>query len=185
VARRRDPAPDAADRPRIRLFVMDVDGTLTDGTIAYDERGVEWKAFHARDGAGIRILALAGVTPAILSGRKSEVVVRRAKELGIDEVIQGVHDKAAALRALAERVGVALDEIAYVGDDLSDLPPMRDAAFSAAPADAAEEVRREADYVCTVGGGRGAVREAIEVLLKRDGRWDAVLSAYGVKAVAS
>jgi 3-deoxy-D-manno-octulosonate 8-phosphate phosphatase (KDO 8-P phosphatase) len=185
LGKRRDPDDPTPAVPRIRLFVMDVDGTLTDGTIAYDERGSEWKAFHSRDGAGIRILALAGVIPAILSGRKSEVVVRRAKELGIEEVVQGVLDKAAALRSMRERLEVPANEVAYVGDDLSDLPAMREVAFSAAPADAAEEVRQGADYVCALPGGRGAVREAIETLLKRDGRWDAVLSAFGAKAAAS
>jgi 3-deoxy-D-manno-octulosonate 8-phosphate phosphatase (KDO 8-P phosphatase) len=170
---------------RIRLFVMDVDGTLTDGTIAYDETGTEWKSFHSRDGAGIRILALAGVVPAILSGRKSAVVMRRAGELGIEHVVQGALDKAHALRGLRERLGVPSTAVAYMGDDLSDLPPMRDSAFSAAPADAAPEVREAASYVCRLPGGRGAVREAIEFLLKREGRWDAVLTAYGATAGAS
>lgn len=185
MGERRTPDDPLRARPRIRLFVMDVDGTLTDGTIAYDENGTEWKSFHARDGAGIRILALAGVTPAILSGRRSAVVLRRAKELGIEEVVQGSLDKGAALRALRERLGVPAAEVAYMGDDLTDLPPLRDAGFSAAPADAAEEVRGSVDYVCALPGGRGAVREAIEALLKREGRWDAVLVAYGAKASAT
>ena len=166
-------------RRRIRLFVMDVDGTLTDGTITYDQGGAEWKSFHSRDGAGIRFLPLAGIVPAIVSGRTSAVVLRRAKELDICEIVQGSKDKAADLRDLAKRLGLALDEVAFVGDDLSDIPPMRLAGFSAAPSDAAPEAKRAARFVCTLPGGRGAVREAIEALLKSEGRWDAVLRAFG------
>jgi 3-deoxy-D-manno-octulosonate 8-phosphate phosphatase (KDO 8-P phosphatase) len=158
---------------------MDVDGTLTDGTIAYDERGTEWKSFHSRDGAGIRFLPLAGIVPAIVSGRTSPVVLRRAKELGIGHVVQGSKDKAAAVRGLAARVGVSLDEVAFIGDDLLDVPPMREAGFSAAPADAAPEARRAARFRCTRAGGRGAVREAIEACLKREGRWGTILAAFG------
>ncbi len=165
---------------RVRLFVMDVDGTLTDGTITYsDDDGTEWKSFHARDGAGIKLLAHAGIVAAVVSGRESPAVVRRAKELGIAELSQGVTDKAAAVRALRERLGVPPRAVAYVGDDLSDLPPMREAGFSAAPADAAPEVKAAATYVCSLPGGRGAVREAIETLLKREGRWEAVIAEFG------
>jgi 3-deoxy-D-manno-octulosonate 8-phosphate phosphatase (KDO 8-P phosphatase) len=156
---------------------MDVDGTLTDGTITYAEDGSEWKSFHARDGMGIHLLALADVLPAIVTGRRSAVVERRAKELGVSEVHQGVMDKGGLVRGLRERLGLRAVEVAYVGDDLSDLPPMREAGFSAAPADAAVEVRRAATFVCTTPGGRGAVREAVEALLHRDGRWDTALAA--------
>ena len=174
-----DPAAkNPAPLGEIRLFVMDVDGTLTDGTITYGGDGTEWKSFHARDGLGIKLLPLAGIEPAIVTARESAVVSRRAKELGIRHVIQGAADKRAAVRALGARLGVSADAVAYVGDDLSDLPAMTEAAFSAAPADAAAEVRAIADHVCVAAGGRGAVREAIEHLLKREGRWDRVLSAY-------
>jgi 3-deoxy-D-manno-octulosonate 8-phosphate phosphatase (KDO 8-P phosphatase) len=156
---------------------MDVDGTLTDGTITYAEDGSEWKSFHARDGMGIQLLAMAGVMPAIVTGRRSAVVDRRAKELGVTEVHQGVKDKGGLVRDLRGRLGVPAAEVAYVGDDLSDLPAMREAGFSAAPADAAAEVRRAATFVCASGGGRGAVREAVEALLQRDGRWATTLAA--------
>jgi 3-deoxy-D-manno-octulosonate 8-phosphate phosphatase (KDO 8-P phosphatase) len=126
---------------------------------------------------GIHLLVLAGVLPAIVTGRRSAVVERRAKELGVTEVHQGVKDKGGLVRGLRERLGIPALEVAYVGDDLSDLPPMREAGFSAAPADAAVEVRRAATFVCTMPGGRGAVREAVEALLHREGRWDAVLAA--------
>ena len=152
---------------------MDVDGTLTDGSITYDETGREWKSFHARDGLGVKLLLLAGIEPAIVTGRSSPVVARRAQELGIREVVQGAGDKAAIVRSLRAARGLAAAEVAFVGDDLSDLPAMRDAGFSAAPADAAAEVRAAATFVCSVAGGRGAVREAIETLLRRDGRWHA------------
>jgi 3-deoxy-D-manno-octulosonate 8-phosphate phosphatase (KDO 8-P phosphatase) len=163
---------------------MDVDGTLTDGSITYSEDGREWKSFHARDGMGVRLLRLAGIEPAIVTARRSVVVERRAGELDIREVIQGVRDKAAAVRGLRERLGVPAEAVAYVGDDLSDVPPMRDAGFSAAPADAALEVRRLATYVCSASGGRGAVREAVEALLQREGRWAAVLRTFGAEVEA-
>jgi 3-deoxy-D-manno-octulosonate 8-phosphate phosphatase (KDO 8-P phosphatase) len=158
---------------------MDVDGTLTDGTITYAADGSELKSFHARDGAGIKLLPRAGITPAIVSGRDSAVTARRATELGVKEVFQGVADKAAAVETLRRRLGVRADEVAFMGDDLSDIPPMRAAAFSAAPADADAEVRRVASYVCRLPGGRGAVREAIESLLRSLGLWGRVLQEIG------
>jgi 3-deoxy-D-manno-octulosonate 8-phosphate phosphatase (KDO 8-P phosphatase) len=161
----------------IRLFVMDVDGTLTDGTITYGEDGGEWKSFHTRDGAGIKLLPLARITPAIVSGRTSGPTARRAKELGVQIVRQGVRDKAAAVEEIRVSLGLSAAEVAFVGDDLSDIPPMRAAGFTAAPADADPEVRKIAGYVCRLPGGRGAVREAIEALLRAQGRWDAVLQA--------
>jgi 3-deoxy-D-manno-octulosonate 8-phosphate phosphatase (KDO 8-P phosphatase) len=177
--------PETGAGVRVRLFVMDVDGTLTDGTITYAEDGTEWKSFHARDGMGINLLPLADIVPAIVTGRRSEIVARRSKELGITEVHQGVKDKAGLVRSLRDRLGVEAAEVAYVGDDLSDLPPMREAGWSAAPADSAPEVRRAATFVCSNPGGRGAVREAIEALLQREGRWEAVLHALEGAAKAS
>ncbi len=164
---------------KIRLFVMDVDGTLTDGTITYGADGSELKSFHARDGAGIQLLARAGVVPAIVTGRSSPAVDRRARELGIEQVVQGARDKLAAVDRLRERAGLAWEGVAYVGDDLTDLPPMRRAGFSAAPADADPEVRKVATYVCRTAGGRGAVREAIETLLRQLGAWDEILVSLG------
>jgi 3-deoxy-D-manno-octulosonate 8-phosphate phosphatase (KDO 8-P phosphatase) len=180
------PTSESAAAPgRVRLFVMDVDGTLTDGTITYSEDGTEWKSFHARDGMGVHLLTLAGIVPAIVTGRSSAVVSRRAAELGIREVVQGSKDKAGAVRALRERLGIPATAVAYVGDDLSDLPPIRAAGFSAAPADAAPEVRRSVTFVCSQPGGRGAVREAVEALLRRDGLWDGVLERLEVLPGAS
>lgn len=166
-----------ADGPTIRLFVMDVDGTLTDGTLTYAADGSELKSFHARDGLGIKLLPKAGITPAIISGRSSLPTSRRAKELGIEFVHQGVGDKAACFEELCAQLHLRPEQAAFVGDDLSDLPPMRLCGFSAAPADAAPEVRAEADFVAELGGGRGAVRQAVEAVLRREGLWAAVLAS--------
>lgn len=179
------PTSPAPEPTGVRLFVMDVDGTLTDGSITYDESGREWKSFHARDGLGVKLLLLAGIEPAIVTGRSSPVVARRAQELGIREVVQGANDKAGIVRSLRAARGLASAQVAFVGDDLSDLPAMLDAGFSAAPADAAPEVRATASFVCSLAGGRGAVREAIETLLRRDGHWTRVLAAFGADPGAS
>jgi 3-deoxy-D-manno-octulosonate 8-phosphate phosphatase (KDO 8-P phosphatase) len=159
---------------------MDVDGTLTDGTITYTANGTELKSFHARDGAGIKLLPKAGITAAIVSGRSSKATQKRAAELGIAEVHQGVSDKVATLDALRKRLGLEMTEVAFVGDDLTDVPAMRAAGFSAAPGDADPEARRVATYVCNAHGGRGAVREAIEHLLRSLGAWNDVLRDIGV-----
>lgn len=165
----------ATSRPRIRLFAMDVDGTLTDGRITYTADGIELKSFHARDGAGIKLLRDIGIEPAICSGRDSAATARRAEELGIRLVHQGVGDKLGRLEALCRELGLELSEAAFIGDDLSDAAPMRAAGWSAAPADAAPEVLALADHVCKLPGGRGAVRDAIEALLRLEGLWDEVL----------
>ena len=167
-----------AEAPRIRLFAMDVDGTLTDGVLTLAPGGVEWKTFHARDGAGVKLLPRAGIVPAIISGRASDATARRAEELGITHVHQGVGDKAARLLALCEALGFEAAEAAFMGDDLGDIAAMRIAGYAAAPADAALETRAAADFVSTRPGGHGAVREAIEDLLKRQGDWEAVLESF-------
>ena len=163
---------------RIQLFAMDVDGTLTDGTLVVAADGRDVKSFHARDGLGIKLLSRASITPAIISGRTSKATALRARELGIEHVHQGESDKAARLGSLCRSLGLQPTQAAFVGDDLSDIPAMRIAGWSAAPADAAPETRAAADFVSTKAGGRGAVREAIETLLKREGSWDAVASAF-------
>ena len=161
--------------PPIRLFVMDVDGTLTDGTITYTADGVELKSFHARDGAGIKLLPDAGIIPAIVSGRSSAATQRRAKELGITHVVEGVHDKLPHVDEMRRKLDLPWEAVAFMGDDLTDIPPMLRSGFSAAPKDAAPEVRRIATYVSSHEGGRGAVRDAIETLLRRQGAWENVL----------
>ena len=169
-------------QPNIRLVVMDVDGTLTDGRIQLSTTGAEVKSFHARDGAGIKFLASVGIKAAIMSGRASDATSKRAEELGLDVVFQGVSDKAAQLQALCASLDLTPAAAAFIGDDLGDIPPMRLAGYSAAPADAAKETREAATYVCTRPGGEGAVREAIEDLLKRQGLWARVLEMHSASA---
>jgi 3-deoxy-D-manno-octulosonate 8-phosphate phosphatase (KDO 8-P phosphatase) len=163
---------------------MDVDGTLTDGTLFLSGEDLELKAFHSKDGAGIRFLQEVGVTPVFISGRRSSATQRRARELDVAEVHLGIADKRACLEEVCRRAGVSLAEAAFVGDDLGDIPAMRACGFSAAPADAAPETRSAATFVTRTPGGRGAVREVIEHVLRRDGRWDEVLGRHGAAGVA-
>ena len=151
---------------RIRLLVLDVDGVLTDGRLHYGASGEELKVFHVHDGAGLVALQRAGVTVAIVSGRNSLAVERRAAELGIRLVRQGATDKAHELETLAARLGTTREEMACVGDDTPDLPMMRRTALAIAVADAHADVIAAADWVTTRKGGRGAVREVCDLLLR-------------------
>ena len=157
----------------IRLLVLDVDGVLTDGTLVYGSSGEELKRFHVRDGLAIWLLQKVGVRVAIISGRSSEAVVARCRDLGIaDElVIQGSRDKDADLDLVASAVGVQDHEIAAMGDDVQDLPLLARAGFTACPADAVPEVQATSAYVCRADGGHGAVREVGELILKAQRRW--------------
>ena len=166
------------DWSRIRLLILDVDGVLTDGRIIIDDDGVEQKQFYVRDGSGIKYWHRAGNVSAILSGRKSGAVVARARELGIAVVRQGAKDKLAAYESILAETGFSDGETAYIGDDLPDLPVLRRVGFPAAVADGVPEVRRAALYVTERPGGRGAVREVIEKLLRLQGRWAKVLERY-------
>ncbi|MGC9490022.1 MAG: KdsC family phosphatase [Thermovirgaceae bacterium] len=150
----------------IRLFAMDVDGTLTDGAIYLDDQGGEWKRFDVRDGFGIAKLRNAGVMVCFLSGRYSPVTQRRALELGIDIVRQDVEDKLDFLRDFAEEVGVCNMEVAYIGDDENDVECIRWAGMGFAPRDAQPAARQAADVVTEATGGNGAVREAVERILE-------------------
>ena len=147
---------------KIRMLVMDVDGTLTDGKIYIGNEGEIMKAFHVKDGYAIARLPEFGIRPVIITGRHSAIVAYRAEELGIHDCIQGVKDKLSTLKVLAEKYHVEPEEIAYIGDDLNDLLCMKWCGLSACPADAVQEVREEAGYVCKENGGCGAVREYIE-----------------------
>ena len=151
---------------KIRLFVMDVDGTLTDGRIYVGAQGEVMKAFDVRDGYAIaHILPVHGIVPVIITGRASEIVAQRAKELKITELHQGVADKLAVLQAVAGKYGAGPEEIAYIGDDLNDLPCIRYCGLTACPADAVPPVPEAVGYVCRHSGGRGAVREFIDRML--------------------
>ena len=164
----------------IRLLVLDVDGVLTDGTFVLSGEGEqgELKAFHARDGLGLRFLMDAGIQVAFLTGRSSVVVARRARELGIAHVIQGRSDKVKAMDELREELGLERDEIAFMGDDLVDVPAMRAAGLGAAPADAQPDTRAAATWVAQSNGGRGAVRELCEHILAEQGLWETVRARF-------
>ena len=147
---------------KIKLLVMDVDGTLTDGKIYMGENGEVMKAFNVKDGYAIaHMLPEMEIIPVIITGRKSKIVENRAKELGIIELYQGVGDKLAQLKKVAEKYNAAPEEIAYIGDDLNDLACIEYCGLTACPADAVEEVKQKVTYVCNKNGGEGAVREFI------------------------
>ena len=163
---------------RVRLFLIDVDGVLTDGGILYDGNGVEAKRFHVRDGHGIKMMQRAGIEVGIITGRTSEAVRIRAVELGIERVRQGVFDKVAAWREMLNETGLSPEQSAYVGDDIVDVPLLRQVGFAATVADAEEYVLSEADFVSSRRGGCGAVREIIEFVLRSCGAWDKVSAKY-------
>jgi 3-deoxy-D-manno-octulosonate 8-phosphate phosphatase (KDO 8-P phosphatase) len=157
---------------RIRLVVLDVDGTLTDGRLYYGKEGEALKAFDVRDGHGLRLLQLhGGVKLAALTGRRADLVQQRCRELSIDPVVGSSREKGMALRQICEQVGISLGATAYMGDDVNDLPALRLAALSCAPADAAAEVLREARWVARRRAGHGAVRELCEMLLDATVGW--------------
>jgi 3-deoxy-D-manno-octulosonate 8-phosphate phosphatase (KDO 8-P phosphatase) len=164
----------------IRLFVLDVDGVLTDGTVHLTAEGEQTKVFHVRDGLGLRLLLDCGFEVGVITGRSSSVVSARCAELGIKDtmVFLGSKDKDADLDRMIELAGVEDDEMAAIGDDLPDLPMLRRAGFSFCPADAAPEVAAVCDHICGKEGGRGAVREAAEILLKAKGRWTGLVEAF-------
>lgn len=144
---------------KIKLLVMDVDGTLTDGKIYMGNNGEVMKAFDVKDGCGIKdILPTLGIVPVIITGRVSQIVQNRAKELGITELHQGVRDKLSVLKEVAEKYKAVPEEIAYIGDDINDLDCIEYCGFSACPNDAVEEIKNAVDYVCKYDGGRGSVR---------------------------
>lgn len=170
---------DAATRAaRLRLMAFDVDGVLTDGSLYFSDDGVEIKAFHSQDGAGLKMLRDAGITVAIITGRSSRAVELRARNLGIERLYQGVHDKAACMQALLAELGLDAGAAGYMGDDVMDLPVMDDCGFSAAPADAHPAVQRRAALVTRRDGGRAAVREVCDFILEAQGRLDAGLAPY-------
>lgn len=167
-----------ADFRRVRLLVLDVDGVLTDGRIIYDSEGRETKQFYVRDGSAVKWLIRAGVEVAWLSGRTSPVVEVRARELGVREVIQGAKQKLPALRRLLRRLGFSPQEVCYVGDDLPDIPVLRRVGVACAVADAPEEVKAVCQVVTRAPGGRGAVREVAERILRARGAWEELLGRY-------
>ena len=162
----------------IELLVFDVDGVLTPGEIIYTDEGAEAKAFDVKDGLGVRVASTAGLKVAVMTGRASRVVERRARDLRIPAVLQRVGDTGAARRKLVVERGLPLERVAFMGDDLNDREALRLAGVSIAPADAVLEIREQVDLVTEALGGRGAVREAVEAVLRAQGRWDSAVAGY-------
>jgi len=167
--------PSAADidarAQKVRVLLLDVDGVLTDGRLWYLPDGQEARAFSVRDGLGVQLLRAAGLKVGLLSGKDLEVVRRRGTELGVELMLLGVDDKVEAFDQAVEQLGIKPEEVAYVGDDLPDLPLLRKAGLGCAVADAAPEVRAAANIILRANGGQGAVREVCERLLKARGNW--------------
>lgn len=162
----------------ISLLLLDVDGVLTDGGIIYDGNGLETKCFNVRDGHGIKMLQRHGLEVGIITGRNSIVVDIRAKELGIELVYQGALKKLECYNEIKVKRGLVDAQIAYMGDDVIDVPVLRRAGFAAVPVDALAEVRSFAHYVTSAGGGKGAVREVCDLILKARGFWDEIIARY-------
>lgn len=163
---------------KVRLLALDVDGVLTDGTINIGANGEVFKGFNAKDGLGISCALRSGLQVAIVTGRKSEIIHRRAEELGITLLCEGVKDKYAALSQLRQSLNLRQEQVAYMGDDLNDLPAFKAAGLSLAPHDGVNEVCAAADYITLAFGGNGAVREAAELILRAQGKWQSLVAAY-------
>jgi 3-deoxy-D-manno-octulosonate 8-phosphate phosphatase (KDO 8-P phosphatase) len=162
----------------VRLMIFDVDGVLTDGTLLYGASGEELKAFSAHDGHGLKMLAASGVACALLSGRRSAAVTRRAAELGIEHVFQGVEDKLAVFQQLIGQKRVTADQTGFMGDELVDLAVLGRCGFACAPHEAPEAVRTRVHYVAKADAGRGAVREVCELVMRAQRSFDAALAKY-------
>jgi 3-deoxy-D-manno-octulosonate 8-phosphate phosphatase (KDO 8-P phosphatase) len=162
----------------IELLIVDVDGVLTDGGIIYSDQDEELKRFHVRDGSGLKIWQFVGKRTALITGRQSRVVARRGEELGIDPVIQGASEKMPAYRQLLSAGGWRPEQVCYVGDDVPDVPVLRNCGLAVAVADACPEVLADAHYVTQARGGHGAVREAIELVLHCQGHWQKIVERF-------
>lgn len=162
----------------IKLVVLDVDGTLTDGKLYIDNFGNEMKAFDVKDGLAISQSIKAGIKFAIITGKTSKIVERRGTELGISDIIQGSHNKIEDLEKILKKYGFTYEETAYIGDDLIDMKPMKLCGFSACPKDSAREIIEISDFVSTKNGGNGAVREILEKILKDQGIWQKIIENF-------
>ena len=160
----------------IRMLLMDVDGVLTDGGIHWDNRGIQSKTFNVKDGFGIHWIRKLDIKTGIITGKTSEIVLHRAQELKLDEVHQGEIYKLPVYENIKKKYGFSDEQIAFVGDDLLDLPVIARVGFSAAPMDAHEQVLASVDFVSQYPGGKGAVREVIDLTIKAQGKWEKFLS---------
>ena len=162
----------------IRLILADVDGVLTDGGIIFDNRGIEIKRFHVRDGMGIKLWQKAGYRFGLITHRSSNIVKMRTAELGIEIIRQGIDNKLTAMRGIIGELQLVPEQVCYIGDDLPDLPVVQAVGLGVAVADACTEVRQTAHYVTALPGGSGAVRETIELILKAQSRWEDLIQAF-------
>ena len=163
---------------RIKLLLMDCDGVLTDGRLELLENGDEQKTFHARDGQGISLFHRAGLKTGIISGRTSSAVERRARDLKMAYVRQYAKDKVKALEEIIAEADVTLDECAFIGDDLGDIPVMKRVELAVAVADAVGETKQAAHYITELKGGQGAVREVCDLILKAQGHWHELMKRF-------
>lgn len=163
---------------RVRLMIFDIDGIFTDGTLNYGPNGENVKTFNVLDGLGIKLLQQSGIVTAILTARKSEIVAKRAADLGIDHVHQGVHDKKTSFEQLLIRTATQAQDSGFVGDDLIDLPVLLRAGFAASVPNGHAEVRSRVHYVTQASGGRGAVRELCDFIMRAQGNYEAALAPY-------
>ena len=162
----------------IELVLSDVDGVLTDGRLVFDNRGIESKRFHVRDGMGVRLWQRAGYRFGLVTARSSHIVQARAAELDIEIVRQAAKNKLASVEQILAELGLTLQQVCFVGDDLPDLPVISTVGLGVAVADACEEVRQAAAYVTNLPGGAGAIRETVELILKSQRRWNDVIQPY-------
>jgi 3-deoxy-D-manno-octulosonate 8-phosphate phosphatase (KDO 8-P phosphatase) len=162
----------------IRLAIFDVDGVLTDGRLYYDNHGNEFKAFHAQDGHGMKLLQQAGIPIAIITARQSYLVTKRMQDLGIAYVYQGARDKLVAFEDLLQQVNCSADQVCYVGDDLLDLVVMKRCGVAITVANGHTSLRPHVHYVTQASGGQGAVREVCDMIIKAQGKWDSMMSSY-------
>lgn len=163
---------------KVRLFIFDVDGVLTDGSLTYGAEGEMVKTFNVHDGLGIKLLQEAGIKTAIISARRTPIVLARAKDLGIEYVHQGGHDKLTPFKAMLEQLGITEEEVAFIGDDVVDLPILTRAGFAVSVPNGRPEVHARAHYITEAAGGRGAVREACEFVLRATGNYERVMAQF-------
>ncbi|MDY6084567.1 MAG: HAD hydrolase family protein [Dialister sp.] len=164
---------------KIKLIAFDVDGTLTPGTLAIGLDGEAWKLFHVKDGLAISLAHRMGYRTGLITGRASQAVLQRARELRMDFVVMGARDKVAAMEGKLKECGLSWEQAAYMGDDLNDIPLLKRSAFAGTPADGAAEAKASADFIAKVGGGQGAAREFIEAIMKAQSRWDEAVAFFG------
>ena len=164
----------------IRLLLSDVDGILTNGALTFDNNGVESKTFHVRDGMAIKLCQKSGTTFGVITARSSQIVENRMKELGVDIIHQASKDKIASANQILEHLNLSFQNVAYIGDDLTDMALMETVGLAASVSDGAPEVKKCAQLVTKAGGGQGAIRELIEAILKSQNRWQEMLQAYSL-----